>query len=44
MQSLIKVVAFYHFQEGRICPIDELTHVLQDHGSGQVFSKLNGVE
>ncbi|MCP1215950.1 nuclear transport factor 2 family protein [Acetobacter orientalis] len=31
-ESLIKVVAFYRFRAGRICLVDELTHVLQGHG------------
>ncbi|MCG4274619.1 nuclear transport factor 2 family protein [Acetobacter senegalensis] len=27
-QNLIKVVAFYQFRDGRICLVDELTHLL----------------
>ncbi|MFT8930822.1 MAG: nuclear transport factor 2 family protein [Acetobacter syzygii] len=39
-ESLIKVVAFYYFREGRICMVDELTHVLQGHGSDQGLGGL----
>ncbi|KXV37134.1 hypothetical protein AD942_03190 [Gluconobacter japonicus] len=30
-QSQIKVIAFYQFNNGRLCLVDELTHVLNGH-------------
>ncbi|NHN92771.1 nuclear transport factor 2 family protein [Acetobacter sicerae] len=39
-QSLIKVVAFYQFRDGRICLVDELTHVLEGSGSDQALGAL----
>lgn len=39
-QSLIKVVAFYQFREGRLCLVDELTHVLEGSGSDQTLGAL----
>lgn len=39
-QSLIKVVAFYQFREGRICLVDELTHVLEGSGTDRALGSL----
>ncbi|GBQ41348.1 hypothetical protein CFR79_14725 [Komagataeibacter saccharivorans] len=39
-QSLIKVIAFYQFREGRICLVDELTHVLEGSGSDRALGAL----
>lgn len=39
-QSRIKVVAFYQFQNGRICLVDELTHLLDGHETDQALGAL----
>ncbi|GCD52525.1 nuclear transport factor 2 family protein [Acetobacter pasteurianus] len=39
-ESLIKVVAFYQFREGRICLVDELTHLLKGTEKDQDLGTL----
>ncbi|KAA8386393.1 nuclear transport factor 2 family protein [Acetobacter sp. DmW_136] len=39
-ESLIKVVAFYQFREGRICLVDELTHLLKGNEKDQNLGAL----
>lgn len=39
-ESLIKVVAFYQFREGRICLVDELTHLLKGAEKDQALGAL----
>ncbi|ARW11619.1 nuclear transport factor 2 family protein [Acetobacter ascendens] len=39
-ESLIKVVAFYQFREGRICLVDELTHLVKGSEKDQDLGAL----
>ena len=39
-QSLIKVIAFYQFRKGRICLVDELTHLLKGSEKDQALGAL----
>ncbi|KGB23351.1 hypothetical protein ApDm4_2105 [Acetobacter pomorum] len=39
-ESLIKVVAFYQFRAGRICLVDELTHLLKGNEKDQNLGAL----
>lgn len=39
-QSLIKVVAFYQFRDGRICLVDELTHLQTGSEKDQMLGAI----
>jgi len=39
-QTLVKVIAFFKFREGRICLVDELTHILEGTEADKTLGSL----
>ncbi|WP_408873042.1 nuclear transport factor 2 family protein [Gluconobacter roseus] len=39
-RSVIRVVAFYQFRDGRLCLVDELTHVQKGHDGDDALGSL----